>query len=268
MTDLSVSLVTYHPDRPMLAAALSSLRVALDVARQSGELAEVRLVLVDNGDDAGLLDLAQRSGWDALEMISGHGNVGFGRGHNLALMREMGALHLIMNPDVDLQPDALLKALQFMREHPECGLLSPAIQNAAGAWAYLCKRYPSLVDLFLRGFMPAAIKRRFVRRLARYEMAEHSSDEVLWDPPIVSGCFMLCRSELLRALGGFDPRYFLYFEDFDLSLRAGQHTRLAAVGAVKIAHFGGDAGRKGWKHIRMFCVSATRFFSQHGWRLS
>lgn len=267
MPDLSVSLVTYHPHLPMLADTLSSLRLAVEQAHQAGVLGYVRLILVDNGDDPGLLALAQGAGWLDAQLLSGQGNVGFGRGHNLALAHRVEDLHLILNPDVDLQPDALLNAIRFMQAHPDCGVLSPAVLGKTGARSYLCKRYPSLFDLFLRGFMPASIKCRFSERLARYEMAESATRDVLWDPPIVSGCFMLCRSALLRELGGFDPRYFLYFEDFDLSLRAGLRSRLAAVGTVRIAHYGGDAGRKGWCHVRMFCASAWRFFRAHGWKL-
>lgn len=267
-TRLSVGLVTYRPHMQMLADALSSLHVAVQLAQHAGLLGDTRLVIIDNGNDEGLLALAHQTGWPDAELISGHGNVGFGSGHNLALNEDVGDLHLVLNPDIDLEPEAMVNALRFMNSHPECGILSPVIRDKNGAWAYLCKRYPSVLDLFLRGFMPGAVKKLFARRLARYEMADFSNADVLWDPPIVSGCFMLCRSELLRKLAGFDPRYFLYFEDFDLSLRAAKHARIAAVSAVRVTHYGGDASRKGWRHIRMFGASAWRFFSTHGWRIA
>lgn len=265
--DLSVCLVTYHPDEAMLTDTLVSLLRAVELVQQAGELGRASLFLVDNGSDPFLLNLARKAGWQAVELISGHGNVGFGRGHNFALERASGDFHLILNPDVDLQPDALLNAVRFMQSNPDCGVLSPAIQGKTGAWTFLCKTYPSLLDLFLRGFMPNVIKRLFSARLARYDMAWAAKEAVLWDPPIVSGCFMFCRRSLLQALNGFDPRFFLYFEDFDLSLRASRMSRLAAVSSVRIVHYGGDAGRKGWAHVRMFCVSAGRFFSKHGWKL-
>ena len=89
----------------------------------------------------------------------------------------------------------------------------------------------------------------------------------VWDPPIISGCFMLFRTALLQRLGGFDARYFLYFEDYDLSLRAHELTRVAFVPDVRVVHHGGGASRKGMKHIRLFGVSAFRFFNRFGWRL-
>jgi len=264
---LSISLVTYHPDEPMLRDTLASLRVALAHAQAISVIGKAWLVLVDNGDDAGLDELVRASGWEDFSILSGHGNVGFGRGHNLALEHGTGDLHLILNPDVYLQPDALSAASRFMAEKPECVLLSPAILGVENGWHFLCKRYPSMFDLVLRGFFPHLGRRFFARRLARYEMLESSGQPVLWDPPIVSGCFMLMRANILREVRGFDPDYFLYFEDFDLSLRAAHHGRIAAVSAVRIAHFGGGAGQKGWKHVRMFCRSGVQFFNRHGWRI-
>lgn len=266
MLRLSVSLVTYHPDEPMLRDTLASLRVAAAHAIERGLLESVGLVLVDNGGRAELDELARASGWDDFSIISGHGNVGFGRGHNLALAQGTGGLHLVLNPDVYLQPDALSSAACFMAEHQDCGLLSPAILGAESGWHFLCKRYPSVFDLILRGFLPGVGQHFFARRLASYEMQEAAGLPVLWDPPIVSGCFMLLRGQTLQELGGFDPRYFLYFEDFDLTLRASRFGRVAAVSAVRIAHFGGGAGRKGWKHVSMFCRSGFQFFNRHGWR--
>jgi GT2 family glycosyltransferase len=266
MTTLSVSLVTYHPDQGMLRDTLASLSAAVVHARAGNALGEVALTLVDNGNDEGLTELAQAQGWEDMHLESGQGNVGFGRGHNLAMAHGMGDLHLILNPDVYLQPESLTTALRFMQDHPDCVVLSPAMQGGANGWHFLCKRPPAVFDLFLRGFAPAWMRRMFKERMSRYEMESEAGQAVLWDPPIVSGCFMLCRAEVLRQLKGFDARYFLYFEDFDLSLRAHAFGRLAAVSEVRIAHFGGGAARKGWKHIKMFCRSAWTFFELHGWK--
>src|SRR5690606_10708832 len=117
-------------------------------------------------------------------------NPGFGSGQNRALSTA-GRYHLVLNPDVEIEPDALEKALDFMQNHPACGLLSPAAFFPDGTRQYLCKRYPTVLDLLLRSFAPKSVRRLFAQRLARYEMRELIDDEVVWDPPVVSGCFML-----------------------------------------------------------------------------
>ncbi len=84
--------------------------------------------------------------------------------------------------------------------------------------------------------------------------------------PVMSGCFMLLRRKAVDATGGFDPGFFLYFEDFDWSVRLNRVAGSAYVPAVRIVHHGGGAARKGWRHIAWFSRSATRFYRKHGWK--
>ncbi|MEB2847926.1 glycosyltransferase family 2 protein [Endobacterium cereale] len=131
----------------------------------------------------------------------------------------------------------------------------------------MCKRYPAAFDLFIRGYAPQKIGNLFRRRLARYEMQGETQADVLWNPPIASGCFMLFRSSMLRELKEFDPEYFLYFEDFYLSIRCGEVADIAYVPGIKTVHAGGYASRKGPWHVREFIKSATRFYATHGIKL-
>jgi GT2 family glycosyltransferase len=266
---LSVSVVVFRPAEALLMSTLVSLGGACSELRKSRPHIPIDVYIVDNG---GLPDLSHAIAvladlGVACEIISGHGNVGYGRGHNLALQRIVSRYHLVLNPDIDLAADALAKALEFFETHPEAGLLTPRIGDEDGQIQYLCRRYPTLFDLFVRGFLPATVRRHFARRLARYEMRDVINDrDIVWDPPIVSGCFMLFRASVLKKLAGFDSRYFLYFEDYDLSLRTHKVARIAYLPAVRVLHHGGGAARKGSAHIRMFAASAFRFFNRFGWK--
>ncbi|AOK03720.1 glycosyltransferase family 2 protein [Burkholderia sp. AU28942] len=267
---LSVSIVVYRPDRPQLEHTLASLGAACDEVRIARPGLPITLYLIDNGGLGALPETIEslRAAGIACEIVSGHGNVGYGRGHNLAIERAAGRFHLILNPDIDLDRTALSAGLAFFDAHPELGLVSPWIGDDQGGQQYLCRRYPSLADLVVRGFAPASVRRRFAHRLARYELRDQSNArDVLWDPPIISGCFMLFRTETLKQLRGFDPRYFLYFEDYDLSLRTHDVARVAYVPSVRVIHHGGGASRKGFAHIRMFAASAFKFYNRFGWRL-
>lgn len=268
--DLSVSVVVYRPDPAQLAETLNSLANGSDALRATAPDLTVRLYVVDNG---GLADVASELGVLnsnrlTTTVISGHGNIGYGRGHNLAIERTSSRYHLVLNPDIDIEPDALVKALGFLDANPDLGLLTPRIGDEQGHIQYLCRRYPAVLDLFVRGFLPSGIRPLFSRRLSRYEMQDViNENEVVWDPPIVSGCFMLFRTNVLKKLAGFDARYFLYFEDYDLSLRTHDVARIAYQPAVRVRHHGGGAARKGAAHIRMFAASAFRFFNRFGWKL-
>lgn len=260
---LSVCIVTYKPQWPILKVTLESLKTAIDYAA-----IDANVVIVDNSP---VDEVSERIGSELpdfpVAVISGHGNLGFGRANNFAL-RLSAELHLVLNPDVEIDPAALQIALDFMMANPDCGLLSPESFSRDGNRQYICKRYPAVFDLLLRGFAPRLLRRLFQKRLGWYEMRDRIGQQhTVWDPPIVSGCFMLFRREVFNALGGFDPRYMLYFEDFDISLRAAKITRIAHVPAVKIIHEGGNAGAKGAWHIWQFVCSASKFYAVHGYKI-
>jgi GT2 family glycosyltransferase len=272
---LRISIVSYASDETRLGRALHTLLAACARPLATGRLTAVDVLLVDNGPRDTerakldrLLAAAVAEAPPGLRMARiGEGrNVGFGGGHNQAFGAGDCEFHLVLNPDVELAPEALAAALQFMDEQAGCGILVPAIVDERGQPQYLCKRYPSLLDLLLRGFAPGWLRARFERRLARYEMRDVIAGEPVWEPPIVSGCFMLLRAPLLMQIQGFDTRYFLYFEDFDLSLRAARHTRIAYVPSVRVVHHGGYAASKGLRHILLFGRSLVTFFNTHGWR--
>lgn len=275
MTRLAVSVVTFAPDYRELTETLKSLVASINTAIDKEVVSEAKVTLVDNGpgrdNEASLRSLIEEICGNQPrirgEVISGHGNVGYGKGHNIAIERSDTDYHLVLNPDVTCEERAVFEAVKFLNASPDVGLLAPHAVGAGGATQYLCKRYPTILDLFLRSFAPAAVKRIFKTRLQKYEMRDVIKDRVVFDVPIVSGCFMFFRRTVLHGVGGFSPEYFMYFEDFDLSLRSTAVARTAYVPSVNIVHLGGDASRKGLKHIKMFVESGWKFFQQHGWRL-
>ena len=201
-----------------------------------------------------------------LELIQGHGNIGYGAAHNLAINKSKATYHLLLNPDVVLEESCLLYGLTCLVDNAEVVMVSPAAKDNQGEKQYLNKRYPS-VGLFLaRGFFPAWLQRPFKKSLDTFEMRDLPEDRASKGIPIISGCFMLCRREALWQVENFDERYFLYVEDFDLSLRMAGVGELAYLPTIRIQHGGGNSAGKGLAHIRMFARSGYRFFSTHGWR--
>lgn len=278
---LSISVVIFQPNLALLRRTLSSLRGSIAHLRaQRGSVLPVSVVLVNNGTEVYSDAWANVFEQDAIEykVIIGHGNVGYGRGHNLAIECLASDYHLVLNPDVEMAEDALAQAMDFFDKHPTVAALTPHISGEDGVTQYLCRRYPTVLDLLVRGFLRGKAQALFARRLARYELREliesqsdaqesvaQTKDSFI-APQIISGCYMMFRTSVLKKLGGFDARYFLYFEDYDLSLRVSAVSKIAYVPAVHIVHFGGGASKKGWCHIRMFAVSAYRFFNRFGWR--
>lgn len=267
---LTAAIVTWRPDPGLLERTVASLAESAAAARSAGSLSRATLYLVDNGPPESLATV-QRAAlrWDAalgpVEVVTGHGNLGYGRANNLVVPRLDSDAHLVLNPDVELDRGAIDAALRSLEAHPRVGLLAPAAFAPDGQREYLCKRYPSVGVLMLRGFAPAALRERFAATLARYEMRDAIGTQFVEGVPLASGCFLLARTALLKELGGFDPRYFMYFEDYDLSLRMARIASVAYEPAARIVHHGGEAARKGARHIGWFAASALRFFSRHGW---
>ena len=109
------------------------------------------------------------------------------------------------------------------------------------------------------------LNQKFQDSLRSYEYRDQEScDE--WDVECASGCFMFARTTALKSINGFDERYFLYFEDFDLTMRLKLLGRIKQVSRVQIIHNGGAAAKKGWRHLLYFAASCIRFFNSHGWK--
>jgi GT2 family glycosyltransferase len=263
--DLSVGIVVYRSDPRLLRVCLERLGAAV---REAG-LSDVDVFVIDNGPapEAGAVareveGCAPSAAPCTVSLLSGHGNLGYGRGNNLAIERTRASHHLVLNPDAELEPDALRVGLSFLSEHPEAGMVAAMTVDGAGRVQPLVKTYPSVAVLAIRAFglkVGAGLRRA-------YDVSPEPGGVTDVTGALVSGSFMLCRTELLRRVGGFDPGYFLYFEDFDLSLRMARVARLFWLRDLRVVHHGGGAARKGWLHRGLFARGAWRFFSTHGWR--
>ncbi len=272
---LSVSVVLHNSPLALLNSAMQSLRRSAQAAFQANCLARVTVYLIDNlSQEFYRAELIQEiAGWPQSEFFDIQylplaSNRGFGAGHNEVLQWLASDFHLVLNPDVELQDDTLRRGLTLLLDNQDVVLASPKVFSGGGEQEFLCKRYPSVLVLLLRGFAPRLLRRLFRQQLAAYEMRDLCQDEGQGqvDVAIASGCFMLVRTPDLRATSGFNEDFFLYFEDFDLSLRLGKVGRLVFDSDMRIIHHGGYAANKGPRHLWYFIASGIKFFKRHGWR--
>jgi GT2 family glycosyltransferase len=275
-SSLQISIVTHRPDLKLLERCLRKLALAIAAGREAGVMRTVHLALIDNSEDRAIADGVIKLGKTRFQdtnvhvtYLHGHANIGYGAAHNLVLHGTGSDYHLVLNPDVELAPDALANGVRWLDQHEDVGALAPLARDGAGRRVFLCKRYPAIFDLFLRAFAPGFMRRVFRRRLDRYELRDimdvDPPREVI-GVPALSGAFMLVKRFAIDQTGGFDPRFFLYFEDFDWSVRLNRITKTAFVPSVEIGHHGGHAARKGFRHIAWFVRSGVRFYRRHGWK--
>lgn len=221
-----------------------------------------RVYVIDNSPES----FGAFRGWSTDErvtLISGHGNVGYGRANNLAIRASIGAhrYHLICNPDISLEPDAIPTLYTMMESRPEVGLCMPRVVGTDGQLQHLCKRSPVALDYISRLLPPRSWSQR---RRQRLEMRDCSYDEEM-EAECLSGCFMFFRSSVLSALQGFDERYFLYFEDLDLALRSSRVAVNLYYPRAQVIHVHAREHRRSWRVRLNFIMSGIRYFNRWGW---
>jgi GT2 family glycosyltransferase len=167
-------------------------------------------------------------------------NLGYGRAHNIALEKSLkteAKYHLVLNSDIEFTPDTISQLVQFMDTHPDVGHVMPLVRYPDGNIQYLAKQLPTPFDLFARRFLPRAwTKRRNAQFENHWFYQQPDYKTQLLDVPYLSGCFMFLRADALRKVGLFDPRFFMYPEDIDLTRRIHTHYRTVMYPAVEIIH--------------------------------
>jgi GT2 family glycosyltransferase len=256
---LSVAIVTYN-NRKTIDATLSSL-----IDHFPSRLAD-RLIVVDNCSEDGTQDILRHYAdtHECIRLICKNINSGFGRAHNQALLAVTSRYHAICNPDIVVSEDIFTPLVHFMETHSPIGVCCPKFLNRDGTVQHLNRRLPTVLDLFLRRIVPRPIKPLFKKRLEHYDMCDIGY-ECSYDVPFVSGAFMFCRTQVLKEIGGFDERFFLYFEDADLSRRVQNHGyRTVYFPEVSVTHAWERLAHKSLYGSMMFVQSAYRYFRKWG----
>ena len=221
--------------------------------------------VVDNASQDGSAAFAQEFA-PAVTLISNPANVGFGRAVNQALARARAPFVLIMNPDCRLQPGALPALEAELQREPQCAIAGPRILNPDGSVQGSARGDP---DMFTGFFGRNTALRRLLpwlpvsRRNVVDEVVGAGSSSVVVD--WLSGACVLARREALAAAGGFDERYFLYWEDADLCRRLrtrGYEVRYvpAATAVHRVGHSSRTARAPS---VRAFHDSAYLYYATH-----
>ncbi len=227
--DVSVVIVNYH-SKDVLAPCLDHLRRA---EFQGG----IELLVVDNspGDGAAEL-LAER--YPEVRVLGTGANLGFGPACNLAFAEARGHYVLLVNPDAFVPPEAIGSSVAYFREHPKVGVLGVRLTAEDGGWHPSARNFPSLLDkiVVLAGLSSRFPKNRFFGRLDHTWWDHASPRKVDW----VVGAYFMIRADLLRQLGGFDPRFFIYFEEMEFCKRvAAAGSEVHFVPCAEVRHVGG-----------------------------
>ncbi|MBF4470275.1 glycosyltransferase [Flavobacterium sp. HJJ] len=249
-------IVLYNNDLSMLQEAINSfLNTDLNV----------KLLLIDNSPTEELRLLATDS---RVEYIHNPTNPGFGASHNLAIQKAFeldSDYHLVLNPDIYFEKGNLEKLCGFMDLNLDIGHIMPKVTYPNGEFQYLCKTNPTFFDLFARGFMPSFLKKIFQKRMNKYEYKNKDYNEIIYDIPYLSGCFMFLRTSVLKKVGFFDDRIFMYLEDADLTRRFLEVSKTAYYPEAHVYHHFAKLTHKRLKFKWITVESAIIYFNKWGW---
>jgi GT2 family glycosyltransferase len=203
---VSVVVVNYH-QWENTAALVDQLTAAHCTRRGTAEV-----VVVDNHSPPHRLAtrLRRRPG---VSLRRWRGNHGFARAVNEGCRLSRGEWFLLLNPDMSVADNFLDSVLavadELTRTEPRAGIVGFQLRNRDGSRQLSSGPFPTLFGI-LAGLLRPRSRRKY------YNLHVQQRCRVPW----VTGCCLLVRRCCLQDLGGFDERYFLYYEDVDLCRRA------------------------------------------------
>jgi GT2 family glycosyltransferase len=195
---LSAVVVTFN-NRSDISACLESLRRS---TRPPDEI-----LVVDNASVDGTPDVVRRDFPD-VTVLDFWDNPGFGEAHNRAFRVANGEQYLLLNPDAEIAPDAIERLQHAMETAPGLGL-GVAVPKVR------LRREPRILNSV--GLRMNGIGYAWDRGYLEWDAGQYDEGGAVLAG---SGCALLLSAAMVRAVGGFDPAYFLYYEDLDLCLRS------------------------------------------------
>ena len=245
---VSACIVTYNNYEKCLKTISSLYKYTKGV--------DFTLFISDNSDsDRTAQEIARH--FPQAVIIKNIGNKGFGFGHNQVLDKLDSDYHAVINPDIIIEDDVLTQLAGVMRSDEEIGIITPKILN------------PDRTEQFLPKLDPK-IKYSVIGRLNRKSKLRKEytmRDRFITDPTEIefcTGCFMLIKTPLFKVLNGFDERYFMYFEDADLSRKVRKANKIIFYPGCHVIH---EWERTDTKSLKYFLIHLSSMFKYlYKWR--
>jgi GT2 family glycosyltransferase len=243
MADISVLIVGYN--------SASYLQSCFSHLQRAATGLDVEVLFVNNGND-GSEDLV-RSLLPSAFVVPSRGNIGFAAGMNLLAMHASAPLLLLLNPDVELDTDALVELIAAARDNPDYMVLGGLAMRPDGSpESRSLTALPSIVDL-VKGAVGRSEEGRQI-----------DMSRKLVDVEAVNGGLMLVRRDTWQKLGGMDESFFLYTEELDLCARVREAGgRLGVVPASRAYHDIGSGNVLSPARIQLMTTGNAHYYHKH-----
>ena len=231
------------------------------------------ILIVDNGSgDGSAEEFAER--FPDIEVILSSKNLGFAGGNNLAIEAVLDGIPadadrsdtfvLLINSDVQVEPDTIATCVEFMESRTHVGVVGPKVVLPDGRLDLACRRgFPTPGRAFWK---LTGLAKRFPNnpRLTGYNLT-HLDEDQLTEVDAVMGAFMLVRLAAVDAAGLLDEQFFMYGEDIDWAYRIKQHGwQIFYVPAARVQHLkGATTRRQSYRMIVEFYRAMWLFHCKH-----
>ncbi len=295
MPRLAVVIVSYNT-RDLLRSCLRSVFAS---ATRTADRLDVDVIVVDNASHDGSAAMVAQE-FPGARLVPLDDNLGFTGGNNLALtllgfdvapvnhsisnlqspiFNSQSSIFnfqpsaspdyvLLLNPDAEVQDDALWRMVAFMEETPDAGACGARLSYGDGGFQHGAFRFPGLfqvgLDLFPLTGLPGAHRLHNSRLNGRYPMALWMGEQP-FPVDFVLGAAMLVRGEAIRQVGGLDDEFFMYCEEMDWAMRLhGAGWRVYALPGAHVIHHAGQSSQQvRWPAFVRLWRSRFRFFDKH-----
>lgn len=255
---ISVAVVFYNPTRDELLQTRHNIESLLSL-----DSFHFSFYLIDNGSSTQKIE---QKVFDKVKNVVNFvelkNNYGFGKGHNAVLDKLDSKYHVLMNPDITINDlEGFKAAIGYLDKHQDIVLLSPLVRDKeTGNIQYLNRKEPTVLDLFIRFLGP----RFFYKRQQRFTKQLDGYDHIQTEEN-ATGSFMILRTSAFKELRGFDPRFFMYFEDTDLTVRLSKIGKVIIYPQFTVYH-GWRRANHSLKGMMPMIQSMIKYFNKWGWR--
>lgn len=253
--DIGIVIVSYNVRELLHQCLLSIEKAAAGMT--------VTVIVVDNASVDGTAEFLTRE-FPQIRLIANRDNRGFGAANNQALKELDSEYLLFLNPDTIVSEDTLKVMKRYLDENSEAGMAGCRILNSDGSLQLACRRSFPTPAVTLPKMLGLSALFPKSRLFARYNLTFLDPDKS-YAVDAISGSFMFSRTELIRKMGGFDERFFMYGEDLDLCYRINELGKeVHYVAETTIVHYKGESSKQAvFDNILIFYRAMDIFVRKH-----
>jgi len=206
--DLSIVIVTWN-------AKDYTLQCLKSLQQQDSKLS-TETIVVDNASSDGTPDAVKRE-FSQVRLVENDSNLGFAKANNIGIRLSKGKYICLINSDVIVPPECLLRMHAYMEQNREVGVLSPRMRGRNGQVDRSYMRFPTVWNCLCHSLALDSLfkgSKAFGGTMMTDFKNEHTAEV-----DVLNGWFLMVRREALEKVGLLDERFFIYSEDVDWSSR-------------------------------------------------